>query len=191
MSKKLQILHCETVQEWEGWLDAHHADSTGLWLKIAKKDSGHSSVSYSEALDAALCYGWIDGQKGALDEGFYLQKFTPRRSRSLWSKGNVERVGALIASGRMRASGLAEVEAAREDGRWAGSYDSPRSITLPSDLKEALDANPKAKSFYASLDRTNVYAILWRLQTAQKAETRHSRLVKFIEMLNEGRKIHP
>ena len=190
-SKDLPTILFETACDWERWLDSHHADPAGLWLKMAKKDSGLPSITYSEALDIALCYGWIDGQKGALDEQFYLQKFTPRRSKSLWSKRNVERVDALIKTGKMRAPGLAAVETARKDGRWERAYDSHRTSAMPPDLEEALEANPRAKALFSTLDKANIYAILWRLQTAKQVETRKGRLGKFIEMLNEGRKIHP
>ena len=134
---------------------------------MAKKDSGLPSITYSEALDIALCYGWIDGQKGALDEQFYLQKFTPRRSKSLWSKRNVERVDALIKTGKMRAPGLAAVETARKDGRWERAYDSHRTSAMPPDLEEALEANPRAKALFSTLDKANIYAILWRGRLAE------------------------
>jgi uncharacterized protein YdeI (YjbR/CyaY-like superfamily) len=161
-----------------------------MWLKIAKKDSGVKTISYAQALEVALCWGWIDGQKQAYDERYFLQKFTPRRARSVWSKINVEKVGALIAAGKMRPAGLAAVEAAKSDGRWAAAYDGARTIAVPEDLAAALEANPKAKAFWETLNRTNVYAFCYRVQSAKKAETRAARIEKFIGMLEEGRGIY-
>jgi uncharacterized protein YdeI (YjbR/CyaY-like superfamily) len=159
-------------------------------MRIAKKDSGLESISYSDAIDVALCYGWIDGQKGKGDAATWLQKFTPRAKRSIWSKRNQERVAALIESGRMKAPGLAEVERAKADGRWAQAYDSAKTATVPDDLQQALDGNAKAKKFFATLDATNRYAILWRVQTAKKPETRARRIAQFVDMLAKGGKLH-
>jgi uncharacterized protein YdeI (YjbR/CyaY-like superfamily) len=175
---------------WETWLAVHVADK-GVWLKIAKKDSGVASVSYAEALDVALCHGWIDGLKRSCDERFFLQRFTPRRPKSLWSKINIAKVEALVISGRMQADGLREVEAARADGRWGAAYDSASRITVPDDLAAALKKNRKAAAFFEALDKTNRYAVLWRVQTAKKPETRAARIGKLVAMLGRGEKIHP
>jgi len=162
----------------------------GVWLKFAKKASGISSVNYAQALDVALCYGWIDGQSRSLDDTYYLQKFTPRRPKSIWSKVNIAKVEALIAAGRMRPAGQAAIDAAKADGRWDQAYDSPSNTVAPDDLLAALDGHPKAKEFYATLNKTNTYAIIWRLQTAKKPETRANRLGKIITMLENGEKFH-
>jgi len=179
------------AEAWQDWLAAHHAESDGIWLRIAKVGSGTPSVTYPEALEAALCYGWIDGQKKSGEPPFWLQKFTPRRSRSIWSKVNCEKVEALIASGRMRPAGLAEVERAKADGRWERAYDSHSSATVPDDLAAALDADPAAKDFFATLDRANRYAVLWRIQTAKKPETRARRIEQLVAKLGRGEKLHP
>lgn len=177
--------------EWESWLDEHHTTATGLWLKIGKKALGTPSVTYAEALESALCYGWIDGQKAALDHEHWLQKFTPRRPRSVWSRVNRDKAMALIAQGRMRAEGLRQVELAKADGRWEAAYESQRTTVVPPDLQAALDAQPAARAFFATLDSGNRYAILYRVQTAKRPETRAARIQKFVAMLVEGRKIHP
>ena len=174
---------------WETWLAAH-ADSPGVWLKIAKKDSGAVSVRYAEALDVALCHGWIDGLKHAFDARFFLQRFTPRRPGSLWSKINVGKAVALVAAGRMRAGGLREIEAAKADGRWAAAYDNAAAVAPPDDLVAALAANPAADAFFVALDRTNRYAVCWRVQTARTPETRQARIEKLVAMLARGEKIH-
>jgi|SRR5947209_310064 len=178
-------------EAWAAWLAEHHATGHGLWLRIAKKESGIDSVSYTEALDVALCYGWIDGQKDRFDDNFWLQRFTPRKPRSKWSKANCERVTRLIDSGEMKSAGLREVEAARADGRWDAAYDGQRTAAIPDDLAQELEKNPRAREFFATLDGTNRYAILYRLQDAKKPETRSRRLAQFVAMLNEGKKIHP
>jgi uncharacterized protein YdeI (YjbR/CyaY-like superfamily) len=177
-------------QAWRAWLAAQHAASPGLWLKIAKKGAGVDSVTYSEALDVALCFGWIDCQKDKLDAVHWLQRFTPRQARSRWSKANRERVEKLLASGEMEAAGRREVDAARQDGRWDAAYDGQRTITVPADLQRELDANRKARDFFATLDSANRYAILYRLHDAKKPETRARRLAKFVAMLAAGEKIH-
>ncbi|KRD39329.1 hypothetical protein ASE35_02930 [Lysobacter sp. Root916] len=174
---------------WERWLEAH-TDAPGLWLKIAKKNQGVVSVSYPEALDVALCHGWIDGLKRSCDERYFLQRFTPRRPRSIWSKINIGKIEALIAAGRMRAGGLREVEAAQADGRWQGAYASARTIEVPEDLAAALKKKAKAQRFFEQLDRTNRYAVLWRVATAKKPETRAARIEKLVAMLERGEKIH-
>ena len=175
---------------WEAWLAKQHAKSAGLWLRIAKATSNVKSVSYAEALDVALCYGWIDGQKKSVDARHWLQRFTPRRVRSLWSKANRAKAEALIRSGRMQPSGMAEIEQARSDGRWDAAYEGARSAVVPADLQAALDAEPEAGAFFAALDRANRYAVLWRVQTAMKPETRARRIATLVAMLGRGEKIH-
>lgn len=187
----LPIIAFATSHEWEEWLDAHHQDDAGVWLKIAKKGSEVPSVSYADALDVALCYGWIDGQKAAADTGYWLQKFTPRRARSLWSRVNREKALALIAAGRMRALGMQQVERAQRDGRWDNAYASPSTITVPDDFQQALDQNPEAQAFFGTLNSANRYAILWRIETAKKQETRAARIEQFITMLKKGESLHP
>ena len=175
---------------FESWLKKNHATSNGLWLKIAKRNANESSVTYPEAVEIALCWGWIDGQKKGLDEQHYLQRFTPRRARSIWSKVNVEKVDALIKAGRMQAPGLAQIDAAKADGRWARAYDSARTSEVPEDLRAALEAEPRAKAFFATINAANRYAVLWRIQTAVKAETRAKRIAQLVEMLARGETIH-
>ena len=174
----------------EAWLKKHHATSGGLWLKIAKRGAAEPSVTYPEAVEIALCWGWIDGQKKGLDEQHFLQRFTPRRARSIWSKINVDKAEALIAAGRMQAPGLAQVDAAKADGRWARAYDGARTSTVPGDLTAALEAEPRAKAFFAALNASNRYAVLWRIQTAVKAETRARRIAQLVQMLARGETIH-
>jgi uncharacterized protein YdeI (YjbR/CyaY-like superfamily) len=176
--------------ELEKWLEENHASSEGLWLKIAKKGAAESSVTYAEALELALCFGWIDSQKRGFDETHFLQRFTPRRPRGRWSKINREKVEALIEAGKIRPTGLAEVEAAKADGRWEAAYEGQRTAKVPPDLQRELDANPGAAEFFASLDSANRYAIVYRLDDAKKPETRERRLKKFVAMLERGEKIH-
>ena len=173
------------------WLGAHHAERPGLWLRIAKGASPLRSVTYDEALDVALCFGWIDGQKRSHDAESFLQKFTPRQKRSPWSKRNRERVERLTAAGEMHAAGLAAVDAARADGRWDRAYDSPGTMTVPADLQAALDAHPDARAFFETLKGANRYAILYRVQTAIKPETRARRIAEFVAMLQRGETLHP
>ena len=180
----------KSKQNWAGWLEKNHRKSTGLWLRLAKKDSGLRSVSYKEALDVALCYGWIDGQKRPENEQTWLQRFVPRSSRSIWSKINREKVLALIASGEMKAAGLEAIENAKKNGRWDAAYDSPSGATVPADFQKALNANPRAAVFFKTLDRANRYAVLWRIQTVKKAETRARKIGQFIAMLERKEKIH-
>ena len=187
----LPILSFETPRSWETWLNEQHAASKGIWLKIAKKETGNPSVSYAEALDVALCYGWIDGQKAALDDQFWLQKFTPRGPKSGWSKVNRDKVAALTTGGRMQPAGLRQIELAKADGRWATAYDSQSKASVPDDFQRELDQNPQANAFFATLNSANRYAILYRIQTAKKPETRAERIRKFIDMLSRGEKIHP
>ena len=167
-----------------------HDKSAGVWLKLAKKDSAISSVTYEEALDVALCYGWIDGQKKGFDDKYWLQKFTPRGPKSIWSKINTAKAERLIASGEMKPAGLKAVEAARQDGRWEAAYSSQKNISVPDDFQAALDKNKKAKSFFATLNSANRYAILFRIATAKKPETRARRIQQFMEMLGRGEKLH-
>lgn len=178
------------AKAFETWLKKHHASSDGLWLQIAKRGADEPSVTYAEAVEIALCWGWIDGQKKGLDDQHFLQRFTPRRARSVWSKVNVEKVAALIESGRMQAPGLAQVDAAKADGRWARAYDGARTSVVPDDLQAALDAQPPAKAFFATLNASNRYAVLWRIQTAVKPETRARRIEQLVDMLARGEAIH-
>jgi uncharacterized protein YdeI (YjbR/CyaY-like superfamily) len=187
----LETLPFETPDAWEAWLDTHHADSPGVWLKLAKAGAGVPSVTYAQALDVALCFGWIDGQKAAHDERFWLQKFTPRRARSGWSRVNREKALALIAAGRMRPAGLRQVELARADGRWDAAYAGQRTIEVPPDLASALDAHPAAREFYRTLNSVNRYAILYRIETARKPETRAARIQQLVAMLERREMLHP
>lgn len=188
---ELPIEHFADAAAWERWLE-RHATSAGLWLKIARKEAGIASVSYAEALDVALCHGWIDGQKKGFDAQFFLQRFTPRRARSTWSKINVAKIDVLVAAGRMRPAGLREVEAAKADGRWDAAYDGAKSMEVPPELAKALALakHRKAKAFFDTLDKTNRYAVCWRVQTAVKPETKRARVEKLVAMLAKGKKIH-
>ncbi|WP_420854439.1 YdeI/OmpD-associated family protein [Sorangium cellulosum] len=176
---------------WADWLASNHASSRGVWLKLAKKASGVASVTYAEALEVALAWGWIDGQKRPLDDAFWLQKFTPRGPKSVWSKINRDKALALIAAGEMKPSGLEQVERAQRDGRWDAAYDSQSRATVPDDLSAALAANPRAAAFFAALDAANRYAVLFRVHTAKKPETRQKRITLFVEMLARHEKLHP
>jgi uncharacterized protein YdeI (YjbR/CyaY-like superfamily) len=187
----LPIISFASREDWGRWLEEHHASSDGLWLKIAKKGSDIASISYAEALEVALCYGWIDGQKAKFDEEHWLQRFTPRRPRSKWSKVNRDQAEELIARGLMKPAGLQEVERAKTDGRWDAAYAGQRSMTIPDDLRLALEKNERAGEFFATLDSRNRYAILYRVQEAKKPETRARRIEKFIAMLAEHKKIYP
>jgi uncharacterized protein YdeI (YjbR/CyaY-like superfamily) len=176
--------------DWAAWLDKNHQKSEGLWLRLAKKDSALRSVSYKEALEVALCYGWIDGHKKPESDEAWLQKFVPRTARSVWSKINREKAQALIGSGEMKPAGLAAIENAKQNGRWETAYDSPSAATIPADLQRALDANPQAAEFFKTLDRANRYAILWRIQTVKKAETHARKIDRYIAMLEKKEKLH-
>ena len=187
----LPLVAFASPQAWEAWLAEQHAISAGVWLKIAKKGSGIATVDYAQALDVALCYGWIDGQKGAIDETYWRQRFTPRTSRSKWSKVNTGKVEELIAAGRMRPAGLREVERAKADGRWEAAYDGQRSAGVPEDLECALAENDAARAFWANLDATNRYAVLYRIQDAKRAETRARRIATFVAMLSEHKAPYP
>ena len=175
-----------SADEWEQWLEANHAQSDGVWIKMAKKSTGIDSVRYPEVLESALCFGWIDGRREALDERYFLQRFTPRRPRSKWSRINREKVEQLTAAGRMRPAGLAEVVRAKADGRWDAAYESQRNSTVPEDLERELDARPEARANFEKLSRQDRFAILYRLQDAKKPETRARRLADFVQMLEVG-----
>jgi uncharacterized protein YdeI (YjbR/CyaY-like superfamily) len=190
-SLDLPLLHVPDRASWEAWLDDNAETSSGVWLRLARKDSGLVSVSYVDAVEAALCHGWIDGQKKSFDDQSSIQRFTPRRARSLWSKINRERATRLLESGMMRPGGLKAIEAARADGRWDRAYDSPRSATVPDELERALAANPAAKAFFESLNSANRFAIIFRVQTARKPETRARWVERLVDMLERGEKLHP
>jgi uncharacterized protein YdeI (YjbR/CyaY-like superfamily) len=187
----LPILPFASAVAWEAWLDANNAASGGVWIKMAKKDSGVQSVRYPEVLEIALCFGWIDGRREGLDERFFLQRYTPRRPRSRWSRINRETAERLIAEGRMRPAGLAEVERARADGRWEAAYDSQRLMTVPDDLRRELDARPRARAFFEGLSSQNRYAILYRLHDAKRPQTRARRLATYVAMLEAGETLYP
>lgn len=184
------IVEFQDKSAWISWLKKNCDKSTGVWLRLAKKDSGLTSISRNEALDVALCYGWIDGMSKSEGDETWLQKFTPRTKRSIWSKKNRENVQRLIDSGEMQPSGLAEIERAKSDGRWDAAYDSPRTIAVPEDLRQALEKNKKAAKVYEGLDSRNRYAILFRIHNAKKPETRARRIKEFVEMLARGDKLH-
>ena len=180
-----------TAAAWRAWLADHHASASGLWLKIAKKAAPEGTLSYIEALDEALCFGWIDAQTRGLDEDYWLKRFTPRKRGSRWSRINTQKADALIAAGRMQPAGLAEVESAREDGRWVSAYAGPGTITVPEDLDAALAANPAAAEFFATLNSINRYAILYRIGTVKRAETRARKIAQYVQMLAEHKVLHP
>lgn len=190
MADDLPILLFATPADLEAWLEANHTQPDGFWLKVAKKGSGEQSVTYAEALELALCFGWIDSQKRGHDARFFLQRFTPRRPRGRWSRINRDKAEQLLAARTMRAAGLAAVEAAKADGRWDAAYEGQRTAKVPADLRRELDANRAAREFFAGLDSANRYAIVYRLDEAKKPETRERRLRKFVAMLERGEKIH-
>jgi uncharacterized protein YdeI (YjbR/CyaY-like superfamily) len=185
------VLAFPAVDDWAGWLAAEHDTASGVWIRFAKKGTGIPSVRYAEVLDLALCYGWIDGQVRRLDEQFYVQRFTPRRPGSKWSKVNCAKATELIAAGRMRPAGLRQVELAKSDGRWAAAYDPPSGATVPADLRRELDRNDAARAFFDALDSHNRYAVLHRIQDAKKPETRARRIARYVAMLAANEKIHP
>jgi uncharacterized protein YdeI (YjbR/CyaY-like superfamily) len=187
---KNSIRSFATAQAWRTWLQKNQTKTEGLWLRIYKKDSGKKSVTYAEALDEALCYGWIDGQKKKYDDESFLQKFTPRRAKSLWSKRNQEHVQRLIKEKRMTAAGKAAIDAAKKDGRWDNAYDPPSTMTVPADFLKVLKKDKKAYEFFKTLNKTNTYAIAWRLQSAVKPETRAKRMESILAMLREGKNFH-
>jgi uncharacterized protein YdeI (YjbR/CyaY-like superfamily) len=180
----------KTPKAWRTWLTKHHAKPEGIWLRFFKKASAVKSITYAEALDEALCFGWIDGQAKPFDAESWVQRFTPRRSRSLWSKRNREHVARLIKEKRMTAAGLKEIERAKEDGRWEGAYDSPKNMQVPADFLRELKKDKKAYAFFQTLNKANTYAIAWRLQTAKKPETRERRMQALLEMLGLGKRLH-
>jgi uncharacterized protein YdeI (YjbR/CyaY-like superfamily) len=188
--KELPILTFSTPKLWRDWLVKNHHLSAGIWLRFFKKDSGRASVSYDQALDEALCYGWIDCQLKKYDEESWLRKFTPRRPKSVWSNRNKEHIQRLIAEGKMHTSGLKEVDAAKQDGRWAAAYESASTMEVPQDFMDELAKNPPARAFFDTLNKANLYAIAWRLTTAKKPETRQKRLQNIIEKLAKGEKLH-
>ncbi len=190
MAEELPILLFATPAEFEAWLEDHHAEPEGIWLKIAKKGVEETSVTYLEALELALCFGWIDSQKRGLDQTHFLQRFTRRRPGGRWSKINREKAEALAEAGALRPAGAAEVAAAKADGRWEAAYEGQRTAAIPDDLRAELDANPAAAAFFAELDSANRYAITYRLAEAKKPETRARRLRKFLAMLERGEKVH-
>ncbi len=185
------VLLFEDQNDWASWLAENHATSTGVWLKLAKKTAVLQSVSYEEALDAALCFGWVDSQKKSYDDTAWLQRFSRRGPKSIWSKINCQKAEGLIRAGRMKPSGLAAVESARQDGRWDAAYDSQRTAAVPADLQAELDKDEAAQAFFDTLDSPNRYAILFRIQTAKKSETRARRIEQFVQMLARHEKLHP
>ncbi len=187
----LPVVGFDHVDAWDAWLAEHHAGSAGVWLKIAKKGSGADSISYAEALEVAICYGWIDGQKGRLDDDHWLQRFTPRRPGSRWSRINTDKAAELIKSGRMCPAGQREVELAQADGRWAAAYEGQRAITVPEDLQRELDRNAAAREFFATLSSVNRYAILYRIAAVKRPETRARKIAQYVAMLAEHKTIHP
>ena len=190
LSTTLPVHYFERRKDWASWLKENHESSPGVWLQLAKKGSGLPSVSYDEAIEIALCFGWIDGQKRAHSGQFWLQNFTRRSGKSVWSKINKNKALALIKTGKMEPAGLREVDRAKSDGRWDLAYDSASTATVPNDLQSALDGNTRAGNFFATLDRRNRYAILFRIQTARKAETRAKKIAQFVQMLARHEKVH-
>jgi uncharacterized protein YdeI (YjbR/CyaY-like superfamily) len=189
--RDLPIVAFKSQQAWDDWLASQRADSKGLWLKLAKKSSGIVSVSKPEAIDTALCHGWIDGQIDSLDDKYWLVRFTPRRPASKWSERNRTRALQLVELGRMRPAGMKEIERARKDGRWEAAYAPQSTAQVPDDLRAALANNKKAGKFFETLNRINRYAILYRVHNARKPETRIARIEKFVAMLAAGKTIHP
>lgn len=187
----MQILRFESSLDFRRWLEKNHAVSDGLWLRFFKKSSGEKSVIYAEALDEALCFGWIDGQIKSYDKLSWLQKFTPRRPKSQWSERNTLHVDRLIKAGSMAAAGLQAVEAAKADGRWQAAYSSPRNASPPEDFLKKLARNKSAKAFFESLNKANVFSIVYRLQTARKPETREKRMKTILAMMRQDKKFHP
>ena len=187
----LPVISFASGAAWESWLEAEHASSPGVWLKIAKKGASVPTVSYPDALAGALCFGWIDGQKGRLDDDYWLQRFTPRKSGSRWSRVNTDKAAALIEAGRMRPAGLAEVERAKADGRWAAAYEPQSASSVPDDLAAELARDDSARAFFETLDGANRYAILHRIASARRPETRARRIATYVAMLAEHKKIYP
>jgi uncharacterized protein YdeI (YjbR/CyaY-like superfamily) len=190
MKQDLSVIAFSSREEFAQWLEAEHDKVPGIWMKIAKKASGIPTIGFEEAIEVALCYGWIDGQRDKLDDDYYLQRFTPRRPKSNWSSINCRRIAKLSEAGEMRPAGLAQVESAKADGRWQAAYDGQKTAKVPEDLQEALAANPAAAAFFATLDSRNRYSIIYRIGDAKKPETRAARIVKYVTMLNENKKIY-
>jgi uncharacterized protein YdeI (YjbR/CyaY-like superfamily) len=190
MAEELPEIAFASQADFEAWLEAEHARAPGVWVRLAKVASGIPTVSPAEAVESCLCFGWIDGQRRPNDDTTYLQKYTPRRARSKWSKINRARAEELVAEGRMRPAGVAEIERARKDSRWDAAYDSPKNMKVPADLQQALDAEPRAREEFAVLDATNRYAILYRIHDAKRPETRARRIETFVAMLVRGERIH-
>lgn len=184
------VLSFKTPKAFEKWLTKNYDNYNGIWLRFFKKDSGEKSINYKEALDEALCYGWIDGQANKYDEQSWIQKFTPRRAKSIWSKRNTEHIERLTTLGKMKPPGFAEVEKAKADGRWEKAYDSLSQMKIPDDFMKLLSKNKKAKVFFETLNKTNKYAIAWRLQTAKRPETREKWMKRIMEMLTNEEKFH-
>lgn len=184
------IVELRSKTAWTKWLEKNHDKSSGVWIRLAKKGSGLTSISRNDALDVALCYGWIDGMAKSEGDETWLQKFTPRSKRSIWSKINREKVQRLIELGEMRPPGLTEIERAKKDGRWDAAYDSPKTMSVPDELRAALDENKEAKVFFETLDSRNRFAILFRIHTAKRQETKEKRIKEFVAMLERGEKIH-
>jgi uncharacterized protein YdeI (YjbR/CyaY-like superfamily) len=190
MPDDLPQLRFTDADAFDDWLREHHETAAGVWVQMAKQASGIESVTWKEAVPVALSWGWIDGQRRSLDEQYFLQRFTPRRARSIWSKVNVAHAERLIAEGRMHPAGLAQVEAAKADGRWGDAYDSGASMQVPPELQAALDASPRAAAAFAELDRANWYSMCWRVHTAKRADTRERRAAQFVELLERGERLH-
>jgi uncharacterized protein YdeI (YjbR/CyaY-like superfamily) len=184
------IILFESPTDWRGWLDVNHGRNKGLWLKLSKKSATYPSLTYDQALEEALCYGWIDGQKQSYSDEYFLQKFTQRRSKSIWSKRNVALAEILETANRMHPAGRLEITKAKSDGRWDRAYDGARSIKMTAEFETALAGNPVAQKFFHSLNRANSYAILWRIQTAKSVEARTANINKYIAMLERGERIH-
>ena len=179
-----------SAKAWETWLAKNYNKSNGVWLMFAKKNAEKPTVTYAEALDVALCYGWIDGQKNSYDEQYWMQKFVPRRAKSIWSKKNIEHTERLIKEGRRQPAGLKAIEVAKANGSWKKAYDAQSEMMIPEDFLKALRKNKKANAFFKTLNRTNLFSIAFRLQTAKKEETRQKRITKIIDMLEREEKFH-
>lgn len=190
LNEEYEVIPFATAKDFREWLHQHHASSPGIWLKMFKKNTGITSITYKEALDEALCYGWIDGQAKPGDDQFWVQKFTPRRPKSNWSKRNQDHVGRLIKEKRMQPAGLEQIKVAKADGRWEQAYDSPSNMKVPADFIAELEKDAKALAFFHSLNKANTYAIAWRLQTAKKPETRAKRFAQLLEMMHKQQKLH-
>lgn len=186
----MQVVSFSSSKEWRKWIAQNHAKSNGVWLRFFKKNSGEKTVTYPEALEEALCYGWIDGQRNKYDAKSYIQKFTHRRPKSIWSKRNTEKAEHLIQEGKMKKAGMQQVELAKADGRWQRAYDSSKNMKVPEDFLQQLAKNKKAKTFFDGLNKANLYAIAFRLQTAKKPETREKRLKEILELMSEGKKFY-